>query len=208
MSIPFENKKFRINPIEIAVFAVVGLIFVKSGYNLLYAKSGYEATALTEAAQDPVHDPIHDSLRARDRDPAQVQASQSTFSEIKIGCDPSVVTPSTNSAKIRLIGALCKPAEMVQAPKQEDTETSENAPAVQALPVAVPTVTEEAAENVKRISVVNTSARVAATVFPDYSNQRFSTDYISLTQGKNLIYVQYEFKDGKTLGQEFSVTKN
>jgi hypothetical protein len=209
MSIPFENKRFRINPVEIAVFAVVGLIFVKSGYNLVYSHEGFEAAALTATAQDPI--------RIKDRNPASV--APTNFSEVKIGCDPSVVTASVTSNKIRLIGSVCKPVEMTTDQKEakaavanDDDNDGTSAPTHPlATPQSQPGVaaaTPEAAESVKTISVVNTSARVSATVFPDFHNERFSTDYISLAPGKNTIHVQYEFKNGETLGQEFSVTKN
>jgi hypothetical protein len=211
MSIPFENKRFRINPVEIAVFAVVGLIFVKSGNNLVYSHEGFEPAALTATAQDPI--------RIKDRNPASVAPAQSNFSEVKIGCDPSAVTASVTSNKIRLIGSVCKPVEtgdQAKADANKDSEDDENdgtSPPTHPLtpPQSQPGVaaaTPEAAESVKTISVVNTSARVSATVFPDFHNESFSTDYISLAPGKNTIHVQYEFKNGETLGQEFSVTKN
>jgi hypothetical protein len=175
MGIPFESKKrFRVNPIEIAIFSVISLIFVKSGYSLLYAHDGFDPAALTASAQDPL-------APAEGRAPASVTPATKTFSEVKIGCDDKE-SPAVSSNKIRLIGNLCAEA---------------TAGAI-----------DETPQNVKKISVVNTSAKVAATVFPDYTNLKFSTDYISLAQGKNLIYVQYEFKDGKTLGHEFSIMKN
>jgi hypothetical protein len=223
MSIPFENKRFRINPIEVAVFAVVGLIFAKSGYNLIYTHDGGDTPTLTASAQDPI--------RSQDRVPAALPPmAASNFSEVKIGCDPSAVTAQVTSNKIRLIGSVCKPVENA-APKQDDTKTASasassgdrddgndeandgTTPPTHPLlsPQSQPGVaaaTPEAAESVKTISVINTSARVSATVFPDFHNERFSTDYISLAPGKNTIHVQYEFKNGETLGQEFSVTKN
>jgi hypothetical protein len=220
MSIPFENKRFRINPVEIAVFAVVGLIFAKSGYNLVYSHEATETRALTSTAQDPI--------RTSERNPAALAPlAQSSFSEVKIGCDPSQVSASVTSNKIRLIGSVCKPVENAPGNKQEGTKTAtassknddndetNDGTSPPTHPLAAPqsqpgvaAATPESAESVKTISVVNTSARVSATVFPDYSNERFSTDYISLAPGKNTIHVQYEFKNGETLGQEFSVTKN
>jgi hypothetical protein len=211
MSIPFENKKFRINPIELAIFAVVSLIFVKSGYSLFYSSDRFDPNALTATARNPI-DTASTNSRTDGRALASTTA-QKTFSEVKIGCDPSAVSPSVSAKKIRLIGALCKPAPAEvpgttaasDGPKESTQSATETTSVAQA---AVPAATAESAASVKKISVVNTSANVAATVFPDYSKQRFSTDYISLNQGKNLIYVQYEFKDGKTLGQEFAVYKN
>lgn len=170
MGIPFEDRKrFRVNPIEVAIFAVIGLIFVKSGYSLLYAHEGLEPVALTATAQDPLA-PIDG------RTPA-AQANAKTFSEVKIGCEPTTNDPEVTAKKIRLIGNLCGEAQ------------------------------PSTPQDVKKISVVNTSAKVAATVFTDPANQKFSTDYISLNPGKNTIYVEYEFKDGKTFAREYNVTK-
>jgi hypothetical protein len=202
MAIPFENKKFRVNPIELAVFAVATLIFVKSGYSLIYSHDGQETSTLAAIAQDPI--------AVDNRGPAA--AAQKTFTEINIGCDPSVEN-SVSANKVRFVGALCKPsntsasADAAAAGKADDQDQADTT--VSKTPVAAADdVTNESTADVRKISIVNTSAKVAATVFPDLQHQSYVTDYISLAQGKNLIYVQYEFKDGKTTGREYTVTKN
>lgn len=214
MAIPFENKKFRINPIELAIFAVATFIFVRSGYSLIYAHNGQETPTLAASAPDPVAPASQDS-----RTPAA--AFPKTFTEVTIGCDPTIEN-SVSANKVRFVGSLCKPANM-PAPASvtpatgeadatdtdADTDTTEiaNAP-VAAKPAIADDVSSETTADVKQISIVNTSANVAATVFPDLQHQRYVTDYVTLAQGKNLIYVQYQFKDGKTLGREYTVTKN
>jgi hypothetical protein len=180
MGIPFEDKKrFRVNPIEIAIFAVIAMICLKSGYSLLYSHDGFDPVALTANAEDP-------STSAQTRAPASTGAATQaavtkSFTEVKIGCEPDKTGQAVSAHKIRLIGSLCAGSE----------NTSEETPL-----------------NVKKINVVNSSAKVAATVFPDYSNRKFSTDYISLAQGKNVFYVQYEFNDGKTLDREYDIENN
>ena len=175
MGIPFESKRrFRVNPIEVTIFAVISLIFVKSGYSLLYTHDGFDPVALSASAEDPI-------APNTGRTPASAMLNAKSFGDVKIGCEADKVEQSVSAKKIRLIGSLCA--------------GTENA-------------VEETPLNVKKINVVNTSAKVAATVFPDYTNQKFSTDYITLAQGKNVIYVEYEFKDGKTLGREFNIMKN
>jgi hypothetical protein len=200
MAIPFENKKFRVNPIELAIFAAVTLILAKSGYSLMHSHEGAETSTLASMAQDPI--------AIENRGPAA--AVQKTFTEVNIGCDPSVENPAVSANKIRLIGALCKPSDAptgkLMVNTDNDSDDQADASDVKA-PVA-DDVQHETTADVKQISIVNTSAKVAATVFPDFAHQRYITDYISLAQGKNLIYVQYEFKDGKTLGHEYTVTKN
>jgi hypothetical protein len=201
MAIPFENKKFRVNPIELAIFAVATLILVKSGYSLIYSHDGQETSTLAATAPDPI--------AIENRNPAA--ATQKTFTEITIGCDPTVEN-SVSANKVRFVGALCKPSNAVTptAVKNNDQNQDQAAAADAKTPAvaAADDVTNETTADVKTISIVNTSAKVAATVFPDIQHQRYVTDYISLAQGKNLIYVQYEFKDGKTLGREYTVTKN
>jgi hypothetical protein len=180
MGIPFETRRrFRINPVEIAIFSVISLIFVKSGYSLLYAHEGQDSAVLTASAEDPLSP-------ASGRNPASVASTLKTFSEVKIGCDEKE-GPTVTANKIRFIGSLCSSTGTV---------------------ASATTVSPDISDNLKKISVINTSAKVTATVFPDYPNQRFSTDYISLADGKNQIYVQYEFKDGTTFGHEFSIVKN
>lgn len=164
MGIPFESKRrFRVNPVEVVIFAVISLIFVKSGYSLLYTHDGFDPIALTTSAENSV-------TPVTGRAPASVTPVVKNFTEVKIGCEPDKEGQSVNAKKIRLIGTIC--------------------------------------DEVDKINVVNTSAKVTATVFPDFPNQKFSTDYISLAQGKNVIYVEYQLKDGKILGREFSITQN
>jgi hypothetical protein len=181
--VPFESKRrFRVNPIEVAIFAVISLIFVKSSYSLLYARETLEPTVLTAQAEDPLK---QEPVKADGRTPASVIpiSAPRTFSEVTIGCEPGAISPNVNSTKIRLVGNLC--AGKVDGAAHD-----------------------ELIQDVQKISVVNTSAKVTATVFPDYPNRKFSTDYMTLSQGANLIYVQYEFKDGKTMAREFSIMKN
>jgi len=201
MAIPFENKRFRVNPIELAIFAAVTLILAKSGYSLMYSHEGAETSTLASIAQDPI--------AIENRGPAAV--IQKTFTEVSIGCDPSVESPAVSANKIRLIGALCKPSDAPAAKPtvaNTDNDSDDQTDVADAKAPAADDVQHETTADVKQISIVNTSAKVAATVFPDFAHQRYITDYISLAQGKNLIYVQYEFKDGKTLGHEYTVTKN
>jgi hypothetical protein len=201
MAIPFENKRFRVNPIELAIFAAVTLILAKSGYSLMYSHEGSETSTLASIAQDPI--------AIENRGPAAV--IQKTFTEVSIGCDPSVESPAVSANKIRLIGALCKPSDAPAAKPvvaSTDNDSDDQTDVADAKAPTADDVQHETTADVKQISIVNTSAKVAATVFPDFAHQRYITDYISLAQGKNLIYVQYEFKDGKTLGHEYTVTKN
>jgi hypothetical protein len=188
MGIPFEKqRRFRINPIEIAIFSVISLIFVKSSYSLLYSHEG-DTSVLTSSVEDPLS-------AGTGRTPASATVAQKTFSEVKIGCDEKE-SPAVTANKIRFIGSLCNTSAQTAAATSAAAATD------------TPSAPTAANENVKKISVINTSAKVAATVFPDYTNQRFSTDYITLAEGKNLIYVQYEYKDGTTLAHEFSIVKN
>lgn len=56
--------------------------------------------------------------------------------------------------------------------------------------------------------VSNTSNKFNATVFTDVNAGKYSTDYIPLNSGKNLIHIEFTYRDGKVVGQDFSITKN
>lgn len=210
MGIPFESKKrFRINPIEIAIFAAIALIFVKSGYNLLYAHEISDSASLLALEKETVS-PLSDG-----RSPAAISPANRTFTEVTIGCKNTEDGPTVSAKKIRLMGSLCTQFEsptLAAAIPATEEDSDQNDEAQDSAPSQkVENQTAEAPEspqNVKRINIVNTSARVAATVFPDLTNEKFSTDYISLNDGKNLIHIEFEFKDGRSISRELTITKN
>ena len=55
--------------------------------------------------------------------------------------------------------------------------------------------------------VTNSATHQPAVVFPDHKNHRYSTDYISLTQGSNPIQVKFTTAEGKSFTQDLTVIR-
>jgi hypothetical protein len=98
------QKRFRVNPVELAIFSMVSLIFMNSVYNLFYDRQGFHPTTLAPMAANPI---------TEGRSPASVgQAASSSFVELK--CEPAV-EQQVQGAKIRLTGKLCAPEKDAKA---------------------------------------------------------------------------------------------
>lgn len=94
MSNSTNIRRFRINPVEGAIFAVVSLIFANSVYNLFYDNRAFNLAALKPMEANPV---------SEGRAPASVSQS---FQNVDIRCEGNL-DQDTGAAKIRLNGKLC-----------------------------------------------------------------------------------------------------
>ena len=161
-------RRFRINPIEVAIFTVIAAIFVKSAYSLFYQADGFQPVALTPMTANPI---------SEGRAPASANKVQ--FSEVELNCNPALLQEQEiTAAKIRLVGSFCG-----------DKIGAEG-------------------KNLSKTSVVNQSNKAIATVFTDVNAGKFSTDYIPLNTGRNLIHVEFSYADGKVIAKDVAVNKN
>ena len=94
MGTPQNIKRFRINPVEVAIFSIVTLIFLNSVYNLFYDRQGFHPAALAPMAANPT---------SEGRSPASVGQS---FMNLEVKCETNS-EQETAAAKVRLTGALC-----------------------------------------------------------------------------------------------------
>jgi hypothetical protein len=83
------------NPVELAIFSLISLVFFNSVYNLFYDRRGSHSTTIAQLTDDP---------SAENRAPASTATS--TFQNLDIKCEPSM-TLNTSAEKIRLLGPLC-----------------------------------------------------------------------------------------------------
>ena len=93
-AIPTQIKRFRTNPVEIAIFSVITLIFFNSVYNLFYDQHGFHNAALTPMAANPV---------SEGRAPASVSQA---FINVSVKCDANT-DQDTTANKVRVTGSLC-----------------------------------------------------------------------------------------------------
>jgi len=137
-------RRFKVNPVELAIFSVVSLIVVNSLYNLL-----------------------------REGPPSREIAS-STVGSVDLNCTQAPGTEQQTSAeKIRMTGALCG----------------------------------HTGAKLLKTQILNTSNRYSATVFSDEANKKFSTDYIPLNTGKNILNIEFQYSDGKTFSSAVTVNR-
>lgn len=87
-------ERYRTNPFELAILALVASLFVYSAYDLFQAREGFEFSALTPEAGDP---------KSEGRTLASVPMGTAT---LELGCEPSTARDTTAS-KLRLTGSLC-----------------------------------------------------------------------------------------------------
>lgn len=165
-----SGKRFKVNPVEIAIFGIVTLVFFNSLYSLFHDRpniaQGFFARNKAEAARTPATAGIASTM-------SNAALGTSTF-----GCDETVSTQETQHLKLRLNGAICG---------------AKNA--------------EEAAQ-LSKTSIVNTTNQFRATVFPDLRGQKFTTDYIPLSDGINAIQLDFTYTGGKVVSRRLDVKRS
>lgn len=96
---PQDIKRFRINPVEIAIFAVVSLIFLNSVYNLFSDRQGFSPSALSPMAANPT---------SESRNLASVIAPVTKTAQIDLKCDTAKSFQNVDEAsKVVINGELC-----------------------------------------------------------------------------------------------------
>jgi hypothetical protein len=93
-SAPANVKRFRTNPVEVAIFSVITLVFFNSVYHLFYDQGGFKPAALAPMAANPISEGN-----------SQAPATQ-PFVNVDVRCDANA-DQDTTAAKVRLVGALC-----------------------------------------------------------------------------------------------------
>ncbi|MEO7163290.1 MAG: hypothetical protein ABI041_10260 [Bdellovibrionia bacterium] len=107
-----------------------------------------------------------------------IASVSSSLLNITLDCDKSV-TESTSATRVRVSGLICG---------FNPSLVSEN---------SVP----------PKIAVKNKTNQNAATVFIDHASGKFSTDYISLDAGENIIQVEIKLGTGKTISKEILISR-
>lgn len=93
-NLPQSIQRFRTNPVEIAIFSVITLVFFNSVYHLVYDPGGFQPAALAPMAANPVSEGR-----------ATATAGQ-VFANIDVRCDGNP-DQDTTAGKVRFTGAFC-----------------------------------------------------------------------------------------------------
>jgi len=121
---------------------------------------------------------------AMNRPEAQPEATQTlqSFLNLEMDCD-TLKDQETTASRVRLVGPYC------------GTGNDNRAPAAEGIRVV-------------KTQIVNSSNQFTATIFTDSSSGKFSTDYIPLNPGKNLIRIDFVYEDGKNTTRELTLNKS
>ena len=95
-----NSSRFQVNPVEIAIFSLVSLIFCKSVYDLFQDRANFKMAALAPIASQPT---------AALRNPASVAPD---FLNMDLNCE-NTVDQETVAGKLRLTGNLCGKGDQV-----------------------------------------------------------------------------------------------
>jgi len=117
--------------------------------------------------------------------PAAPAAEVAGAYSLELKCD-ATNERATDSSKLRITGMLCTNTGSVDSRSPASKEDLK----------------------VSTISVSNENNHFNATVFTDFGGSKYSTDYIPLSSGKNVLKVVYTLESGKTINQSLTVTKN
>lgn len=180
MSMGTTQRKFRhfkVNPVELAIFAAVTLIFCNSVYNLFYDRPAGSLVPMLTKAKAP------GSTGLSGRFPASIErrktevAPVAIFARKELGCEAQQ-SYGTTAKEIQLSGLLCGSKSF-----------------------------EDAQNLVKTEIVNLNHKGYSVTVFPDTKNLKFTTDYIPLVEGQNSIRVDFVYKNGKTISNHLNVAR-
>jgi hypothetical protein len=188
-------RRFRSNPVEIAIFSVITLVFCNSIYSLFNDGGSFQTSALTPMAANPV---------SEGRSPASAAANRASFANLDVACAAAVpASPPNKDGK-----------DGDDAESENDTPATGRAPAslAEAQTVSAAKVRLTGAfcgatdpSQLTQITIVNKANKFAAAVFSDVNTGKYSTDYIPLNAGKNPIRVDFAYRDGKTVSRELDV---
>ncbi|MBY0470370.1 hypothetical protein K2X30_04315 [bacterium] len=95
-------RRFKINPVELAIFAVVTMVFLNSVYNLFYDSQNLTKPVETEGSKETA-DATNPSTMSRS--PA-TSALHSTFMNVEVSCEEKI-SKQVSANKIRILGQLC-----------------------------------------------------------------------------------------------------
>lgn len=89
-----NTRRFRINPVELAVFAVITTVFFHSVYHLFHDPNPFQTSEFTPAASN-----LNTGNRA-------LAATTQSLLNLQIQCNGDM-DQQTSALKVRLIGTLC-----------------------------------------------------------------------------------------------------
>lgn len=162
-----EIKRFRANPIEIAILVIVTGVFCHSIYDLFNDSQSFTPAALQPMAASPISE--------APRNPASLAVPAQASIELQCG---QTTDEETTAEKVRISGPICG--------TDQDTLPSD----------------------LTQAQVLNSSNQFSATVSTDFDSARFSTDFIPLVPGRNLIQVQFTYRSGKAVTREITALRN
>lgn len=167
--------------VEMAIFAIVSLIFLNSAYSLFMdGRFGSDPAKPSLAAKGEPTPNLQKDYRS------EPNSTLSSFIPYETKCQATGEVFETTAAKVRILGPLCG-AVGRQLASDSPSGRTENI------------LTDYRIENI--------TSRYVATVFSDSTNGKFSTDFIPLESGTNKILMEFRYKGGKVFPVELKIIK-
>lgn len=112
------------------------------------------------------------------RGPASLSpAATAVVGMIEVGCGSAEAQSETGAAKVRLTGSLCGAPAGVEDPRPQQA------------------------------TIANEANHYQATVFADPSSGKFSTDYIPMQPGRNVVRVDFKYAGGRSFSQTLAIER-
>lgn len=92
------TRKFRTNPVELLIFAIIAVSFTYSVYDLIYADRGSITTAFTAQPGETV---------AKVEESRSLASADHPLLNLALNCDKNV-DQQTSATKVRISGILCE----------------------------------------------------------------------------------------------------
>lgn len=174
----FFLEKNKGHAIEMGIFTVISLIFFNSVYQLFSdGKFSGEVARQTIEVKPSGRSLASKSTESGPNVSIENIATSGSSSPYETLCKPSGELLETQAAKIRIVGPFCgHPTHLAQPKTNTETETIDSD---------------------ANLKIENSRNKFAATVFSDFENGKFSTDFIPVEVGTNKIIMEFQYKKSR-----------
>lgn len=172
-------RRFRANPIEVAIFSVIMLVFTHSVYSLFYDNQALYTADIAHHYRQIAS--ARTASTATNRTPSSAEGTSHHVIDLDFKCQTQM-NFQTTASKVRIVGPICSP----DSDSVEDSSTS--------------------SQKWSNAVVKNQRNSFQATLFPDFTHGKFSTDYIPLEEGENKLKLEFTYPNESTIQSELTLT--
>ena len=169
--------KHKLNTIELALFSVVGVIFLNSVYRLV--------------TDGPALNRSYDEIKRKPASVTEEVFNKKDFLIYNTNCtSPELI--STTASKVRIEGANCGAPSLLKS-KRSPGSTTLN--------------TENLEHPLSTSQVTNKISHFSGSLIFEPETNKFSTEFIPLELGKNNVHLDFKYKTGKSVPLDIEITR-